>query len=73
MATADDGSSGNLRFSLNIHVPVKPLIMYFICIVRGSSLIKLGSLLWCKITIIICWDNRNYLQRISLDNRNDTF
>ena len=22
---------------------------------------------------IICWDNRNFLQRISLDNRNDIF
>ena len=25
------------------------LIMYCICIIRGSSLIKLGSLFWCKI------------------------
>ena len=35
-----------------------PWILYLICIVRGSSLIKLGSLFWCKITVIICWDNR---------------
>ena len=54
----------NLRFSLNIpvnHIHTHffykrvylhiPLIMYFICIIRGSSQIKLGSL----------QDNRNYL------------
>ena len=27
MATADDGLSGNLRFSLNLNIPVKPLIL----------------------------------------------
>ena len=64
MATADDGSSDKFAvFSeyecqpypytffykcVYLHIPI---IMYFICIIGGSSLIKLGSL----------QDNRNYL------------
>ena len=64
MVTADDDSSGKFAvfseytcqpypytfFYKRVYLHI-PLIMYFTCIIRGSSLIKLGSL----------QDNRNYL------------
>ena len=50
-----------------------PIIRYLCCLIRGSSVKKLGLLCWVAITVIILWDNRNFLQLILLDNRNDPF
>ena len=72
MVTADDGSSGKFAvfseytyqpypytfFYKRVYLQVLhiPLIMYYICIIRGSSLIKLGSL----------QDNRKYITERSV-------
>ena len=50
-----------------------PIIMYLCCLIRGSSVKKLGLFFWVEITVIILWENRNFWQLILLDNRNDPF